>query len=416
MTHADDNIERRDETRYGWVIVAALGVAVTISYGVLSYAFAVLVVPMQQDLGASRAAITGAASVALLASAAASIPVGRLLDRTSPRLVMTTGAVAASSLVFAWSRVETVAQLYVVWAALGICMAAVLYEPVFIVVTKWFSVRRSAALTVVTLIGAWSSIVFSPLTEHLASADGWRGAAERLALILALTTIPLHLAARRPRERHARRDPGRAAGRRTLLRSREWWVLATALAAKSFVSGAIIVHLVPLLLDRGSGAAFAALAAGVMGLSQLPGRLAFAAVGRRMNAHDLTAVVYAAGAASLLLLAVSSSHLAVLLFALVFGMSNGMSTLLRATLVADRHGATHYGSISGLYNALALVAYAVAPFTAALLLLAPGEATTMLLALALVSVAAGVAVRTVEPSGAPHPRIVERRGTVPRWG
>ena len=57
-------IERRDESRYGWVIVVALGVAVTVSYGVLSYAFAVLVVPMQQDLGASRAAITGAASVA----------------------------------------------------------------------------------------------------------------------------------------------------------------------------------------------------------------------------------------------------------------------------------------------------------------------------------------------------------------
>ena len=90
-------IERRDETRYGWVIVVALGVAVTVSYGVLSYAFAVLVVPMQQDLDASRAAITGAASVALLASAAASIPVGRLLDRISPRLVMATGAVAAST-------------------------------------------------------------------------------------------------------------------------------------------------------------------------------------------------------------------------------------------------------------------------------------------------------------------------------
>ena len=56
-------------------------------------------------------------------------------------------------------------------------------------------------------------------------------------------------------------------------------MLARALAAKSFVSGAIIVHLVPLLLDRGSDAAFAALAAGIMGLSQLPGRLAFAAVG-----------------------------------------------------------------------------------------------------------------------------------------
>jgi MFS family permease len=415
VTVAPEAIERRDESRHGWIIVAALGVAVTVSYGVLSYAFAVLVVPMQQDLGASRAAITGAASVGLLVSAAASIPVGRLLDRVSPRLVMAVGAVGASTLVFAWSRVETVAQLYLVWAALGVCMAAVLYEPVFIVVTKWFSSRRSAALTTVTLIGAWSSIVFSPLTEHLLSTNGWRGAAERLAVILAVTTIPLHLAARRPRH-HGQSHRAADAGRRALLRSREWWLLAGALAAKSFVSGAIIVHLVPLLLDRGTGAAFAALAAGIMGLSQLPGRVAFAAVGRQLDAHDLTAVVYAAGATSLLILASSSSHVAVLAFAVVFGMSNGMSTLLRATLVADLHGATHYGAISGLYNAVALVAYAVAPFAGAMLLLLPGQATSLLVTLALVSVAAGIVVRTVRPAAEPSVQDLTMRGTVPRWG
>jgi hypothetical protein len=77
VTVAPAATERRDGARHGWVIVAALGVAVTVSYGVLSYAFAILVVPMQEDLGASRAAITGAASVGLLTSAAASIPVGR---------------------------------------------------------------------------------------------------------------------------------------------------------------------------------------------------------------------------------------------------------------------------------------------------------------------------------------------------
>jgi hypothetical protein len=40
---------------------------------------------------------------------------------------MTMGSVLASILVLAWSRVTNVAQLYLIFAGLGIAMACVLY-------------------------------------------------------------------------------------------------------------------------------------------------------------------------------------------------------------------------------------------------------------------------------------------------
>ena len=52
-----------------WGIVGALSVTETVSWGILYYAFAVFLVPMQRDLGYSAAQLTGALSLALGVSA-----------------------------------------------------------------------------------------------------------------------------------------------------------------------------------------------------------------------------------------------------------------------------------------------------------------------------------------------------------
>ena len=72
-----------------WGIVAALSVTETVSWGILYYAFAVFLVPMQRDLGYSRRELTGAFSIAICVSGVAGIAVGRVLDRRSPRALMT---------------------------------------------------------------------------------------------------------------------------------------------------------------------------------------------------------------------------------------------------------------------------------------------------------------------------------------
>ncbi|WP_143517438.1 MFS transporter [Pseudonocardia sp. MH-G8] len=91
-----------------WCVVAALAVSATAGYGVLTYAFAVLLVPMQEALGADRTVITGAQTVALLAAALAAVPAGRWLDRWGGRRLMVGCSVLATLMVLAWSRVDSV--------------------------------------------------------------------------------------------------------------------------------------------------------------------------------------------------------------------------------------------------------------------------------------------------------------------
>jgi MFS family permease len=377
---------------YGWVVVGMFGMTETVSYGVLTYAFAVLLVPIQEETGWSAAAITGAYSAALLVSGLVGLQVGRVLDRR-PRLLMTAGSVLAAALMLAWSRVGTLLELYLVFAGLGVAMALVLYEPAFVVVTKWFRLRRKAALTTLTLIAAVSSFIFSPLTERLVAAHGWRDAVAVLAAILAATTIPLHAIVLRPAPlRDGPIRTGSEPGRSAVVRRGGFWLITAAFALSSFVSVAVAVHLVKLLVDGGTTPAFAAFAAGLMGLSQIPGRIVFALAASRLGPAATARSVFAFGAVTLVSLTVDQSRWAVLAFVVGYGMSNGMTTLLRATVIADLYGQASFGAISGVVSAVTLAVRAAAPFVAALIALAPGGSTTLLTALAAMSVAAAFAV------------------------
>src|SRR5688572_19298616 len=141
-------VDQRRRPYYGWVLVAALGVTETVSWGILYYAFTVFLQPMEAELGWSRAALTGAFSLAVLVSGLAAVPVGHVLDRHGARALMTVGSCAGTLLVLAWALVEHLVVFYSIWVGIGLAMAAVLYDPAFAVVTVWFRRLRGRALTV----------------------------------------------------------------------------------------------------------------------------------------------------------------------------------------------------------------------------------------------------------------------------
>ena len=72
--------------------VWAIGFGQLVNWGVLYYAFSVLLVPLERDLAAPRWLVTGAFSTGLLLSAAASPLAGRLADRGQGPVVLQAGA------------------------------------------------------------------------------------------------------------------------------------------------------------------------------------------------------------------------------------------------------------------------------------------------------------------------------------
>jgi MFS family permease len=356
-----------------WGIVAALSITETVSWGILYYAFAVFLVPMQRDLGFSAAELTGAFSVALLVSGAAGIAVGRYLDRHSPRVLMTVASTAGAALVLAWSQVHGLAAYYAIWIAIGVVMAAVLYEPAFTVLAKQFPAagERRRAMTALTLVAALASFIFLPLSQALIEAHGWRDALIALAVILAVVTVPLHaLVLRPPPVDHtpaasAAVDSSRSLTASEALRSAPFWLLSGAFVLASLTSFAMAVHAIAFLIERGHSSAFAAFAVGLVGISQIPGRLLFGPLAARLPRPAATAGVFVLIGLGVAVVVSVHATAAVVAGLVLLGMGNGMATLARATAIADLYGAGAYGTIAAVAGSMTTAARAAGPVAGA---------------------------------------------------
>lgn len=403
---------------YGWVVAGTLAATETVSWGVLFYAFAAVLVPMETDLGWSPAALTGAYSLALLVSGLAAPLVGRWLDRHGPRALMTAGSVLGSLLVLAWSRTQDLAVFYLVWAGIGLAMAATLYEPAFATLARWFVRDRSRAFLLLTVVAGFASTIFLPLAGWLVAALGWRNAVTALALVLAVLTIPPHalVLRRRPEDLGLAPDGAAPAGAtqavadpvsaspavpdgatvRQALGDPAFRWLAAAFFLDTVAMVAIGVHLIPYLVGRGDDPGFAAAVTGLIGAAQVGARVMATAAERWLSPVLLTAAVFALEAFALVVLLAWQDRAGALAAVVVLGAGRGVVTLMRAGLIADFYGRGHYGAIAG---ALALVltgARALAPVGAGVAYERAGGYPPVFGALAALSALAAAAMIAVD--------------------
>jgi MFS family permease len=391
---------------YGWVLVLTLGVTETVSYGILTYAFPVFLAPMEAELGWSRTALTGAFSLASLVAGVAAIPVGGWVDRHGARGLMTAGSLLAALLLASWAGVERLWAFYAVWVGLGLASAAVLYEPAFAVLASWFHRRRGRALTVLTFMGGFASVIFVPLATGLVAAHGWRSALLWLAgIMLVLTALPHALLLRRQPSDHGmlpdggvaggaspENHPARSVPAREAVRSRSFRLLALCFSLASLVTTGLAVHLIPLLLERGFTATFAGAAMGAVGLMALPGRLIFTPLGGHWPRPAVTASIFGLQALGVAALLFSGGAWGVWAFVALFGAGFGAITPARAALVAELFGPAHFGRISGMLALFLSVARAAAPVGTSLLHVALGGYAGVLWTMLALSVLAGAAV------------------------
>ncbi|KQV17582.1 MULTISPECIES: MFS transporter [unclassified Kitasatospora] len=369
-------------------VLPALCATQIIGWGILYYAFPVLLPHITAATGWSSARTTAAFSAALLVSALVGIPIGRVLDRHGPHVVMTTGSVLGVAALVGIALAPNLAIFSAAWLLAGAAMSASFYHPAFAALTRWHQPDHVRALTTVTLAGGLASTVFAPVTAQLADHLSWRTTYLVLAAVLATTALPLHaLTLRHPWPEAT--PPGTTVNSAVPARSRPFVLLAAAFTLSSFAMYGVVFTLVPLLLARGVSVTTAAWALGLGGLGQTFGRTLYAALARRTDVTRRTAALFAAGGLTTAVLAVTPGPPPLLFAAAILaGVVRGNLTLLQATAVTDRWGTTSYGRLSGLLAAPASTAGALAPWAAAALVPVLGGHPQLLLLLAGLSLAA----------------------------
>jgi MFS family permease len=294
---------------------------------------------------------------------------------------MTVGSCLGVLLILAWSRVSNLAELYLVWAGIGLTMAAVLYEPAFATVTAWFERRRPRALTVVTLFAGFASTIFLPLTSWLVGVQGWRSALVTLALVLAAATILPHalVLRRRPEDLGLGID-GDAQGSSTGgapkplrqsglsvhevmgTQSFRWLVVAFSLSVG--VATALRVQLVPYLVQRGLGIGTAAAFTGTIGAMQVFGRVVVGGLSERITGRAAAVIALGMQPVALFILILARERLGLTAFVVLFGASYGAMTLVRPALLAERYGRRQYASIAGVLAFVLTLSQSALPLAA----------------------------------------------------
>jgi MFS family permease len=348
----------------------AIGCGQLVNWGVLFFAFSVLLIPLEDAFAAPRWLVAGAFSLGLLVSAAAAPMVGRLADRGQGPAVMQAGGLLAAGLLILWVLVPTLWMTYVAWAALGLCMAAILYEPVFAIVGRAFDdpQGRLRAIATVTVTGGLASTAFLPGTSALVTRFGWQGAVITLAVLIAATTVIVGQIAFRDHDWSAQTirdvivgDTG-VAGDVAPLPNLNRLVMVFAISI--IVNAAVSSNLVAALIDRGLAPTFAATVAGTFGLMQLPGRLLMTRPAFAPRPVSLLLFSFALQVIGLLALMVNGP-VAMWVGVMVFASGAGLTTLARPYLVLHEYGQERAGYANGVIARAQQMARAAGPVAAA---------------------------------------------------
>jgi MFS family permease len=296
--------------------------------------------------------------------------------------------------------VTTLAGFYAAWALLGLGMAATLYQPVFAVVTRRFPHNYRRAIITITFLGGLASTAFIPLTHWLIEQGGWRAASWTLGAINLGLCLPLHfwLLRHAPRSALVTQTPDSAAANpreqaslSAHLRGPVFWRLGVFIVLMMAVASAVPPHLVSLLRESGLPAAWAVALPASIGVLQVFGRLLLYVGERRLDVHVVNRWTPPLLPLALAVLLAGSGHgWAALLFALLYGVGNGLLTIVRGTVMTQYISAAHVGALNGALGLPLALARAAAPLAVGLLWTpthgyTPGLA--LLLALALLGVA-----------------------------
>ncbi|MBY0380839.1 MAG: MFS transporter [Xanthobacteraceae bacterium] len=347
--------------------VVVLCVTQILGWGALFYPPALTMTYIAAAHGWSLPLALSGFSVALCTSGLAAPYACGLIDRHGGHPVM-----AAGSLIGAAGLLLALAPHYGIylaaWTLIGLAIASCLYDPAFTTLTRIFGLAARRPITMVTFAGGLASTVGWPLMHFLIEYGGWQSVYFTWAAVLLIIVTPLHYFAL-PRRKAA--PPAKLDGKdhhvtpaRTIPASGLPFILmAAGFAGHAFVLSGTTAHLLPILQRGGIDSGTAVTIGALFGPSQVVSRLAdFVTKGTLHPLWIARISMSAMAVAFSLLLVVGIAPLQAVVFAVVFGASNGVMTIARGALPLATFGTVGYGNVMGRISRPGLILQAFAPF------------------------------------------------------
>ena len=182
---------------YGWVVLAAAFVIISMSIGTL-FTLGVFLRPIEESMGWSRSGIGAIGLFNWIVMGAGGVVSGFVSDRLGTRRVVMVGAVVLGLGLVLSSYVQQVWQLYVTFGLLVGAGVSAFYVPLTVLAIKWFEGRRGMAAAVVSAGNGLGILALAPLSRWLINELDWRMAFLVLGNLAWVVVLPAALLLRAP--------------------------------------------------------------------------------------------------------------------------------------------------------------------------------------------------------------------------
>ena len=425
------DILRRNAGRlfFGWWIVAAAIVIQGLQGGLLLQAFGAYFLRLQEEFGWSSAALAWSFSILQLQNGLLGPVQGILVDRLGPRVVLTAGVIVLAVGFFFLSQIQSLLTFYLAFVVLSVGFGLSGYLTLIVAVANWFQRRRSLALALSTTgLGLGGMLV--PLVAVALTTYGWRSTAIASGFIILAVGLPLMPIIRGRPERYGMRPDGGPDPKATTNASRAaqagrdftvgeavrtpaFWLISLGHGSALLVVGAIMVHLIPHVVQRlDVSLESAALVVTVMTMTSMVGQIGGGLLGDRMDKRLICAAGMVAHCVALLGITFATSLGMVYVFAIIHGLAWGGRGPLMGAIRADYFGRRALGTIMGLSSVIVTMGIMFGPVFAGWMKDLQGDYQTGFVVLAIMTGMAAVFFLAAKRPPQPTRRLADMRRRV----
>jgi sugar phosphate permease len=373
---------------YGWWIVLGCTAILFVSSGIGFYGHGVILDPLRERYGWSKAVISSAITLYFFTSGVMGMLMGRFIDSYGPKPVLIFGSATMGIAFLLLSRVTQLWQFYAVYFLMAVGWSGTSLIPVGTLIANWFIRKRGLAMSLTMTGLSLGGMVLVPLAAYLVFHWGLQVTLPILGSFYLLVVIPtaIWVVIQRPSDvgqfpdgsPSAPTSGGKPGGRTAYASQWQVWTRAEALRTTAFwaivtafmlaLSGqiAFLVHQVS-FLGQTLGPKGAALAVSVTAGASIIGRLFLGSIADRSDKRFLAMVCFIIQAGAVLSMAYFRSVGVLYLGTLAFGLTMGGIVMLQPLLIGECFGLVSFGMITGLAGLFSSSGAAFGPFIAGLI-------------------------------------------------
>lgn len=344
---------------YVWVpIIAAAAV-----FGVQAIslnAFGVFMVPLTEQFGWGRGALSGAFSMCIFLIGSMGIITGGLGDKYGPRPLVAVGGLLVGSGLLVMSRVESLWQVYLGWGFFLGLGCSCFVTPIMSAIPRWFEEKKGLVLGIATAGMGVGGIFFPILAQWIISSDGWRQSALILGLISFIAFPLAYFLKKGPGKTESKvygvtptapYQPSAAANDglsfKQAIKSGRFWFFAPIHTCFLFSMQAILAHIVAYAVDTGAEPMAAASIVSIIAASTIVGNLSMGFISDKTGGKPAFIACFILTMMALVWLLFTREIWMFYFFAVLFGLGVGGTNPLVTVVAAELFGLKSLGVIIG---------------------------------------------------------------------